>query len=84
MPDGTVEYYDPSIGRGRIEDSTGKYAVREEDMAPDARSEGARVTYDVERDDPHDRAVNVRLITGTRNAPKQRRFGDDDAGGRVP
>ena len=84
MPDGTVTYYDHTIGRGRIEDSTGKYSVRADDMAPDARSEGARVTYDVERDDPHDRAVNVRLIGGTRNNPKQHRFGDDDAGGRVP
>ena len=84
MPDGTVTYFDPSIGRGRIEDSSGKYSVREEDMAPDARSEGARVTYDIERDEPHDRAINVRLIGGTRNNPEQRRFGDDDAGGRVP
>ncbi len=84
MPDGTVTYYDSSIGRGRIEDSSGKYSVRAEDMAPDARSEGARVSYDVERDEPHDRAVNVRLIEGTRNTPKQHRFGDADAGGRVP
>lgn len=84
MPDGTVTYFDASIGRGRIEDSSGKYSVREEDMAPDARSEGARVTYDVQRDEPNNRAVNVRLIAGTRNNPKQHRFGDDDAGGRVP
>lgn len=84
MPDGTVTFYDPSIGRGRIEDSSGKYSVRAEDMAPDTRSEGARVSYDIARDEPHDRAVNVRLIAGTRNNPKQHRFGDDDAGGHVP
>lgn len=84
MPDGTVTFYDPNIGRGRIEDSSGKYSVRAEDMAPDARKEGARVNYDIERDEPHDRAVNVHLISGTRNNPKQHRFGDSDAGGHVP
>lgn len=84
MPDGTVTYYDHNIGRGRIESSSGWVSVRADDMAPDARAEGVRVTYDVERDEPNDRAVNVRLIGGTRNDPKQHRFGDSDAGGRVP
>lgn len=82
MPQGTVAFYDDSIGRGRIEDSSSKYMVRADDMAPDARVEGARVSYDVEHDDPHDRAVNVQLLSGTRNDPNQRRFGDSDAGGR--
>lgn len=84
MPQGTVTYFDSNIGRGRIEDSSGKYTVRADDMAPDARREGVRVQYDVERDEPNDRAVNVRLISGTRTNPKQRRFGDSDAGGQVP
>lgn len=82
MPDGTVTFFDANIGRGRIEDSSGKYSVRAEDMAPDCRVEGARVTYDIERDEPNDRAINVELISGTRNNPKQHRFGDSDAGGR--
>jgi cold shock CspA family protein len=75
--DGRVVFYEASIGRGRIESSSGKFAVRAEDMAPDARVHGARVEFDVQRDEPNDRAVNVRLIKGTRNDPKQRRFGDN-------
>lgn len=76
MPLGTVTWYDHNIGRGRIEDSSGKYAVEADDMAPDARVEGARVDFEVERAEKTDRAVNVTLRSGTRNDPKQRRFGD--------
>lgn len=76
MPTGTVSFYDDNIGRGRIEDSSGNYSVRADDMTPDARTQGARVEFDIQRDEPHDRAVNVRLREGTRNNPSQRRFGD--------
>jgi cold shock CspA family protein len=76
MPSGELVWFDANIGRGRIEDSSGKYVCREEDMAPDARVQGAFVEFDVERDSPHDRAVNVTLRAGTRNDPNQRRFGD--------
>lgn len=75
MADGTLVFYDDSIGRGRIENSSGKYTVRAEDMSSDAKAEGARVTFDVERDEPHDRAINVALREGTRNNPDQHRFG---------
>jgi cold shock CspA family protein len=75
MKDGKLVFYDASIGRGRIEDSSGKYTVAEDDIASDARVEGAHVSFDVERDEPHDRAVNVVLREGTRNNPDQNRFG---------
>jgi hypothetical protein len=76
MADGRLVFYDENIGRGRIEDSSGKYTVREEDMASDAQVEGAFVEFDIERDSPHDRAINVRLREGTRNHHEQHRFGD--------
>jgi hypothetical protein len=76
MAEGKLVFYDDNIGRGRIEDSSGKYTVRAEDMSNDARVEGAFVQFDVERtDDPHDRAINVTLREGTRNNPGQHRFG---------
>jgi cold shock CspA family protein len=75
MPEGKLVWYDGNIGRGRIEDSTGKYTVRKEDIAEQAQVEGAFVRFDVQRDQPHDRAVNVTLREGTRNAPTQHRFG---------
>ena len=76
MPYGEITWYDPSIGRGRIETSSGMFTVRDEDMEPSARTEHARVDFDVEHDDPHDRAVNVRLRGGGRNTPGAQRFGD--------
>lgn len=77
MPQGTVSTYDQNIGHGLVETSSGRFPVREEDMAPDARVEGARVQFDVERDQPRDRAVNVVLIEGTHANPGHRRFGDN-------
>jgi cold shock CspA family protein len=77
MADGKLVFYDDSIGHGRIEDSSGKYTVRAEDMDSDARVEGTFVSFDVERDQPHDRAVNVVLREGTRNHHDQHRFGDN-------
>jgi hypothetical protein len=73
---GRVVFYSDNIGRGRIESPSGKFVVNAEDMAPNARVEGARVQFDVRHEEPHKRAVNVRLLPGTRNDPKQRRFGD--------
>jgi cold shock CspA family protein len=78
MPAGIVTWYDHNLGRGRIEDSSGKYAVHADDMAPDAQVQGAHVAFDVERAEKTDRAVNVTLRKGTRNDPNQRRFGDAD------
>lgn len=84
MPRGQLIWYDDNLGRGRIEDSSGQYSVQADDMATDARKEGAFVHYDVERDEPNNRAVNVTLDTGTRNQRDQNRFGDSDPGGNAP
>lgn len=78
MAEGQLVWFDANIGRGRIENSSGKYVVEADDMEAGARVEGAFVHFDVEHDDPHERAINVRLRQGTRNDPKQRRFGDHD------
>lgn len=75
MPAGQLVRFDPNIGHGHIETTSGRYAVRADDIEPNARVEGAFVTFDVEREQPFDRAVNVQLREGTRNAPTQRRFG---------
>lgn len=76
MPVGTVTRFNETAGAGLVETSSGRFSVRADDMAPDTRWEGAHVEFDVERDEPHDRAVNVTLREGTRHDPKQRRFGD--------
>jgi cold shock CspA family protein len=75
MPDGVVTWYDPNLGRGVIEASSGRYLVTADDMAPKARVQGARIYFDIQRDDLHDRAVNVSLREGTHHHPSQRRFG---------
>lgn len=53
-----------------------EFAVRSDDMEPRARVAGARVRFDRVRDDGADRAVRVRMRTGTRTSRRQRRFGD--------
>lgn len=78
MPEGRLAWYDANVGTGRIEASTGRYLVRTDDMEPDARAEGAMVSFDIERvRDGNDRAVNVSLRRGTRNDPDQGRFGEN-------
>jgi cold shock CspA family protein len=76
VPDGKVTRYEEHLGRGLIESSTGRFQVLADDMEPRARVQGAFVRFDVQRDSPQNRAVNVILREGTRNAPDQRRFGD--------
>ena len=76
MPYGTVTQLNSSTGHGRIDTDSGWYTVEVDDMEPKARAEKAKVDFDVQRDEPFDRAVNVRLREGTHNAPTQRRFGD--------
>ncbi len=76
MPNGKIVYFNANRGLGRIETKSGSHPVNANDMAPDARVEGAYVDFDVVKDKPQDRAVNVRLREGTRNAPSQNRFGD--------
>ena len=82
MPDGKITRFNASAESGSIESSTGRFTVRADDMEANARVEGAFVTFDVQRDSPMDRAVNVRLRRGTRNNPSQSRFGDTGNGGK--
>lgn len=76
MPDGVLQWYDRRQGEGRVVRGKREYPVRAGDMEPRARVPGARVHFDVDRDDGVNRAVRVRLRPGTRVSRRQRRFGD--------
>lgn len=76
MPDGVVQWFDPSTGEGVIRRGGRRYAVRASAMDRAARVGGARVHFDVQRDDGVLRAENVVLRRGTRVSPRQSRFGD--------
>ena len=76
MPDGVVQWFDPSTGEGIIRRGGRRYAVRTGAMVPAARVGGARVHFDVLRDDGVLRAENVTLRHGTRVSPRQTGFGD--------
>lgn len=76
MPDGVVQWFDPSTGEGVIRRGGRRHAVRAESMEPAARVGGARVHFDVIRDDGVLRAENVTLRTGTRVSRRQTGFGD--------
>ncbi len=91
MPDGVVQWFDPSRGEGIIRRGGRRYAVRASAIEPVARVSGARVHFDIVRDDGANRAERVTLRNGTRVARSQRRFGDlsgsrapDAAGGTSP
>lgn len=83
MPDGLLQWYDARLGEGRVVRGGRQYPVRAEDMEPHARVPGARVHFDVKRDQGVSVAVDVRLREGTRVSRRQRRFGDM-AGARRP
>lgn len=76
MPDGVVQWFDPSTGEGIIRRGGRRYAVRGGAMEPAARVGGARVHFDVLRDEGVLRAENVVLRQGTRVSPRQTGFGD--------
>lgn len=76
MPDGVVQWFDPSTGEGIIRRGGRRYAVRSGVMEPAARVGGARVHFDVLRDEGVLRAENVVLRHGTRVSPRQTGFGD--------
>jgi ribosome-associated translation inhibitor RaiA len=83
MPDGIVQWFDARIGEGRIVRGSREYPLRAEDAEPAARHPGARVHFDIRREEGSERAVNATLRVGTRVSPRQRRFGDL-AGARTP
>lgn len=76
MPYGEVVSFNENTGHGRIESSGRWFVVDAEDMDAKSRTTRAKVDFDIRRDKPHDRAINVRLREGTHNAPTQRRFGE--------
>ncbi len=83
MPDGVVKWFDPSSGEGIIRRGGRRYAVRASAIEPAARVSGARVHFDIVRDEGTKRAERVTLRTGMRVARSQSRFGDL-SGSRAP
>lgn len=76
MPDGVMQWFDPTIGEGRIVRGGRRYTAVAEATEPVARTPGARVHFDIDHSTPGANAVNVRLREGTRVARSQHRFGD--------
>lgn len=76
MPDGKVQWFDARTGEGRIVRGGREYPLRAEDAEPAARHPGARLHFDIRREEGSERAVNATLPVGTRVSRRQRRFGD--------
>jgi cold shock CspA family protein len=76
MPSGRVKWFDAATGEGRILSSGHEYPTRLKDCERAARVTGARVHFDLKRDEGAHRAVRVRLQQGTRTSRSQNRFGD--------
>ena len=83
MPSGTLSWWDAATGNGGVQHAGHEYPVLLEDIEPGARQPKARVRFDVERKGAVERAVNVRLLKGTRVRRSQHDFGDR-AGHRDP
>src|SRR5579875_2765884 len=75
MPDGIVRWYDPGSGQIAVVRRGKRFMATTADVEPVARRAGARVHFDIRRDGGVERAVDVRLRTGTRVSHRQRRFG---------
>ena len=76
MPKGTVRWFDPHADEGRIAHAGHDVPIRGRDLQAAARVPGARVHFDLRREDGVLRAHNARLLQGTRQSPRQGRFGD--------
>ncbi len=83
MPEGVVKWFDPKTGDAMIARGAKLYPSTAADMERHARVPGARVHFDIVREDGAERAVNVVLREGTRVSPRQGRFGDQ-AGAHHP
>lgn len=75
MPNGVVKWFDPKSGDAEVVHSGRRYPARAHDIETVARRDGARVHFDIRREDGTDRAVDVRLREGTRVSHHQHRFG---------
>lgn len=76
MPTGVVRWVDPRTGDTVIARRSHEYPARAAEIEPRARRRGARVHFDVLRDDGVRRAVRVRLLSGSRTGRRHRRVGD--------
>ena len=88
MPEGVMEWFDPSTGTGRIAKDGHRFTVGTEDVPRAAQVAGARVHFDVDRHQPG-RARNVTSRPGGRSRPRHHGVGRQtgarhpDAKGRV-
>jgi cold shock CspA family protein len=76
MPRGTMSWFDPSTGEGRVRWGSRELVVDAGEVEPAARAAGARVTFDLVRLEGGRRAARVRLKRGKRVSPRRSRFGD--------
>ena len=83
MPRGEVKWFDPKTGDAMIARGSKLFPTTAAEMDSHARVPGARVHFDIVRDDGVERAVNVVLVEGTRTSRRQARFGDQ-AGAHHP
>ncbi|HET9078494.1 MAG TPA: sigma 54 modulation/S30EA ribosomal C-terminal domain-containing protein [Acidimicrobiales bacterium] len=75
MPDGLVTWVDPSVGKAGIIRGGRSYVAPLAAVQSRARRVGARVHFEIQRDDGVEIATDVRLRAGKRNAPRHRRTG---------
>ena len=75
MPDGLLQWFDATSGEAAIVRGNHVFRARAADVESVARHAGARVHFDVQRDQGVDRAVKVTLRRGTRVSHHQTRFG---------
>jgi hypothetical protein len=90
MPYGVVRWFDETTNQGLVARRATQYPVLGSDMDPRTRRPGARVHFDVRRQDDVQWACDVRPRVGGRSSPRQHRFGDlagahhPDEKGHVP
>lgn len=75
MPDGVVQWFDPTSGEAAVIRGGRVFTARAADMESAARRAGAHVHFDEVTDEGATRAAHVTLREGTHTSPRQRRFG---------
>jgi len=75
MPDGVIKWFDPSTGEAEIVRSGRSFRARASDIEAVARTAGARVHFDIRREQGAEMAVDVRLREGTHASHHHHRFG---------
>lgn len=76
MPDGVLQWFDERSGTGEVVRGGRTYVARAADVETAARRAGARVHFDIARDDGVERAVDVVLRAGTRTGDRHGRVGN--------